>query len=124
MTLASAIYAAIQGLESQVYPVIAPQEADPPWLTYRIDQSSDEDELSYQINGQMNPYWATFYLTVWTKSYAESDAKATSYLDPLLKYSNGFEIQKIIYLGRQDLADPDLNLFGIQLKLKCFTVEV
>ena len=111
MTLAAAIYAAVKDLEDQVYPIFAPQEAEPPWLTYRIDQSNDDDELSYTIKGQMNPYWATFYLTVWTKSYSDTDARVETYIGPLLQYKSGLEIQKIIFLGRQDLGDPDLNLF-------------
>ncbi len=123
MTLASAIYAAVKDLEVQVYPILAPQESKPPWLTYRVDQSSDEDELTYQTNGQLNPYWAVFYLTVWSESYAETDTKVEQYILSLFAYRSA-QIQRIFFYGRQDLGDPDLGLFGCQLKFKCFTVEV
>lgn len=123
MSLAVAIYEAIKGFGDKVYPVIAPQEETPPWVTYRIDQSSDEDQLTYQIGGDLNPYWATFYVAVWTLSFPESNAKVEPYVQALVNYTSP-NLQKIEYFGRVDLADPDLGLFGIQMKFKGYTVEV
>lgn len=123
MTLGSAVYASFSELGDSFYPVIAPQEAQPPWVTYRVDQSSDDDELTFNVDGSMNPYWATVYVTIWSLNYSESDAKVETYLQHLLNYKSQ-EIQQIFYFGRQDLADPELGMFGIQMKLKYFTAEV
>ena len=123
MSLAVAIYDALKGFGDKVYPVIAPQEETPPWVTYRIDQSSDDDELTYQIGGDLNPYWATFYVTIWTLSYQESNSKVEPYIQYLIDYEQ-VNLQRINYFGRSDLADPELGLFGIQMKFRAYTVEV
>ena len=123
MSLSTAIYAALSQLDDPIYPVFAPQEAVPPWVTYRINQSSDEDELTFTVDGTMNPYWAVVYITIWSLNYNLTDSKVEEYLQSLLNYQSE-EIQQIFYFGREDLGDPDLNLFGAQLKLKCFTREV
>ena len=126
MSLGNLIYSALAGVDENytVYPVFAPQEAAPPWITYRIDQSSDQDEFSYQIGGAMNPYWSTFYTTVWSMSYAESDKLATTILTHLHSVRSIQGFQQIQFMGRTDLGDPELILFGVELKFRGYTTEV
>lgn len=128
MTLANLVYSATASFNSEykVYPVYAPQEANPPWITYRINQTSEQDELSYQLDGEMNPYWATFYVTVWTKNYNELDALIQPFIGHMYQIrgegDTGF--QRVQFMGREDLALDDLTLFGADLKFRGFTTQI
>lgn len=128
MTLAQLIYSAASSFDPdyQVYPVFAPQEVDPPWITYRINQTSEQDEISYQLGGDMNPYWATFYVTIWTKDYSVTD----SLVQPLIAHMHAIRgdgyssFQRVQFMGREDLGDPELILFGADIKFRGYTAEV
>ena len=126
MSLGNLIYTALTGINQsfKIHPVFAPQEAAPPWITYRINQEFDQNEISYQIGGPMNPYWATFFVTVWSKSYAESDALTETILAHLHTVRNFEGFQQIQFMGRTDLGDPELILFGVELRFRGYTTEV
>lgn len=123
MSLASSIYQALKGQPLSAYPVLAPQEAEPPWITYRIDQSSDRDNISYQIDGTLNPYWANFFITIWTPTFGEADSLVEQYVKHLSTFKSD-EIQQVFYTGRKDMASADLTMFGIELNFQCSTREV
>lgn len=130
MTLANLIYSAASSFNAsyQVYPLGAPQEGEPPWITYRVTQISeqDSDQLTYQLGGAMNPYWATFYITIWNKTFDQVDSEVQPFVAHMLKIRGDgrTRFQKIEFLGREDMDVDDLTLFGSDLKFRGFTVEI
>ncbi len=119
MGISAAIYSILQAhagtlalVSTRVYPVIAPQKAALPRITYQIISSPGLHAMGSDP-GLKSP---RIQVDCWADTYAGADALAVQVLDALQDYSGtiaSVTIQRSFLENETDFADPDTKIKDI-----------